>query len=537
MKYLITSALPYANAELHLGHVLEIVQTDVWVRHKNLNGDQAYYFCASDTHGTPVMLKAKQLKIDPEDLVSDMKRNHEETFANFNVNLTNFHTTHSKESEDFVYDIFNKINDKGHIYTKEIEQLYDEKENIFLADRFVKGECPKCNSTDQYGDACEKCGTTYDALELINPISTLSQSKPVIKNSKHYFFALSEFKDFLKINIDSFSNQAPVKAKLNEWLDGELNDWDISRDKPYFGFLIPGEEDKYIYVWLDAPIGYLSSIKHWCQNKNLNFEDLLNDKDTQLIHFIGKDIMYFHLLFWPSTLEASGFRQLSEVYVHGFMTIEGEKMSKSRGNFILADAALEYAEADFYRYYICSKLGNDISDIDFSIDDFVQKINSDLVGKFINIPSRTINFIHKYNESKIINNQTKLNDSFSNRFNQIIENTDKREYSKAIKEIMKIADETNAYISDNAPWNLAKNGKIKECLEICSEAINVFYSLNTLLMPYIPNITSKVQKIMNNSDERYSAIFNTTLGELNEFSHIIKRLDIENFKGLIEINE
>ena len=534
MKYLVTSALPYANAELHLGHVLEIVQTDAWVRHKKLQGHDALYFCASDTHGTPIMLKAKEQNIAPEDLVNDMKIKHEHTFNKFNVNLSNFHSTHSKESKDLVYDLYNKISASKHIYSKDIQQLFDDQENIFLADRFVKGGCPKCQADDQYGDACERCGTTYDALDLLDPISTLSKTKPSVKTSKHYFFSLSDFKDFLQTNIDNFSKQDPVKHKLSEWLDGDLNDWDISRDKPYFGFLIPGEEDKYIYVWLDAPVGYLSSIKNWCEQNDVDYDQLMNAEDTKLMHFIGKDIMYFHLLFWPATLHAAQLKQLEEVHVHGFMTIEGEKMSKSRGNFVLADEALNYAEADFYRYYICSKLSNDISDIDFSLEDFVQKVNSDLVGKFINIVSRTIKFVHKIGNGKIIADSSKLNQSFADRYEQIIAFTDNREYSKAIKEIMSIADEINAYISEQEPWNLAKEGKNDECLGVCSEAVQVFQSLNTLLHPFTPEISERVQELLNQTDLKYSNIFKPNLDEINEYSHIIKRLDIKEVNKLVD---
>ena len=534
MKYLVTSALPYANAELHLGHVLEIVQTDAWVRHKKLQGHNALYFCASDTHGTPIMLKAKEQNIAPEDLVNDMKIKHEHTFKKFNVNLSNFHSTHSNENKELVYDIYYKISANKHIYSKDIQQLFDDQENIFLADRFVKGGCPKCQADDQYGDACERCGTTYDALDLLNPISTLSNTKPSVKTSKHYFFSLSDFKDFLQTNIDNFSKQDHVKHKLSEWLDGDLNDWDISRDKPYFGFLIPGEEDKYIYVWLDAPVGYLSSIKNWCEQNDIDYDQLMNAEDAKLIHFIGKDIMYFHLLFWPATLHAAQLKQLEEVHVHGFMTIEGEKMSKSRGNFVLADEALNYAEADFYRYYICSKLSNDISDIDFSLEDFVQKVNSDLVGKFINIVSRTIKFVHKIGNGKIISTSNKLNQSFAGRYEKIIAFTDNRRYSKAIKEIMSIADEINAYISEQEPWNLAKEGKNDECLDVCSEAVQVFQSLNTLLHPFTPEISKRVQELLNQTYLKYSNIFKPNIDEINEYSHIIKRLDIKEVNKLVD---
>ena len=534
MKYLVTSALPYANAPLHLGHVLEIVQTDAWVRHKNLTDAEALYFCASDTHGTPVMLKAKELGITPEQLIDEIHANHKNTFENFNVNLSNFHSTHSKENKELTSQIFKKAQEKGYIHKKIISQLYDEIENIFLADRFIKGTCPACNEEEQYGDACEKCGSTYDALDLKDPLSVLSNSKPVIKESEHYFFKLNDLAKFLESNVQKISQQTPIKSKLNEWLKEDLKDWDVSRDEPYFGFTIPGEEKKFIYVWMDAPVGYLASIKNWCEDSGMDFNELMTNKDTKLMHFIGKDIVYFHLLFWPAMLNAADIDNLEEVFVHGFLTIEGNKMSKSKGNFILADKALEYANADYYRYYLCSKLNTDIADIDFSIDDFIQKINSDLIGKYINIGSRTQNFLVKFNDSKIVPNSIKKSAEFSDIYKQIISQIESKEYSKALKNIMMVADKINAYVSAEEPWNKAKNGEESECLIICSEALNVFKDLTILLQSFMPEIAEKVFDLLMVNNLNYSDLCSDNITTVNKFEPFIRRLEKTDFDGILD---
>jgi len=534
MKYLVTSALPYANAPLHLGHVLEIVQTDVWVRHKNLTEDEALYFCASDTHGTPIMLKAKELKITPEELIQNLHQEHKQTFDKFNVNLANFHSTHSEENKQLSAKIFQKALEKKYIHKKKISQLYDEKEQIFLSDRFIKGSCPSCGAEDQYGDACEKCGSTYDALELNNPKSVLSNTLPVIKESEHYFFKLNQLQDYLKTNIQNISKQPPIKAKLDEWLDEELKDWDVSRDEPYFGFNIPGETMKYIYVWMDAPVGYLASIQHWANKNKIDFEELMNRKDVKLIHFIGKDIVYFHLLFWPAMLKTSHIDNLEEVFVHGFLTIEGNKMSKSKGNFILADKALEFANPDYYRYYLCSKLNTDISDIDFSLDDFIQKINSDLIGKFINIGSRTQNFLVKLNNSEIATGNIEKSESFKPSYQEIIDLVDKKEYSKALKSIMAIADKINAYVSHEEPWSKAKNGYENKCVEICSEALNVFKDLTILLQPFIPSIAEKIFQLLNTKTLNYDDLSKDNLSKIQKFEPFISRLEKNDFDGILD---
>ena len=534
MKYLVTSALPYANAPLHLGHVLEIVQTDVWVRHKNLTEDEALYFCASDTHGTPIMLKAKELNITAEELIDDLHKKHHQTFKSFNVKLANFHSTHSDENKELTAEIFLKALEKKYIHKKKISQLFDEKEQIFLSDRFVKGTCPSCGAEDQYGDACEKCGSTYDALDLIDPKSMLTNTVPVIKESEHYFFKLNELQTFLKTNIQHISKQTPIKAKLDEWLDKDLKDWDVSRDEPYFGFNVPGETTKYIYVWMDAPVGYLASIKNWSNKNKIDFEELINKEDVKLVHFIGKDIVYFHLLFWPAMLKTFDVNNLDEVFVHGFLTIEGNKMSKSKGNFILADNALKYANPDYYRYYLCAKLNTDISDIDFALDDFIQKINSDLIGKFINIGSRTQNFLVKLNNSEIAAGNIKKSESFRPSYQEIIDLVDRKEYSKALKNIMVIADKINAYVSNQEPWNKAKNGEEDKCIEICSEALNVFKDLTILLQPFIPSIAEKIFKLLNTKTLNYDDLSKDNLNKVQKFQPFITRLEKNDFDGILD---
>ena len=534
MKYLVTSALPYANAPLHLGHVLEIVQTDVWVRQKNLSNEEALYFCASDTHGTPIMLKAKEMNVTPEELIKDIHEKHHQTFKNFNVKLANFHSTHSDENKHLTSEIFRNAIKNKYIHKKEISQLYDEKEQIFLADRFVKGSCPACGAEEQYGDACEKCGSTYDALELKNPISVLSNTAPVVKESEHYFFKLNEFNAYLKENVQKISNQRPIKAKLDEWLNEDLRDWDVSRDEPYFGFNVPGEDSKYIYVWMDAPVGYLSSIQNWANQNDIEYADLMNEDNVKLVHFIGKDIVYFHLLFWPAMLKTYGINNLDEVFVHGFLTIEGSKMSKSKGNFILADKALTFAHPDYYRYYLCSKLNTDISDIDFSVNDFVQKINSDLIGKFINIGSRTQNFLVKLNSSKVASGNISKSLEFKKNYEEIISLIDGKEYSKALKNIMNIADKINAYVSTQEPWNKAKNGEETECIAICSEALNVFKDLTILLQSFIPSIADKIFSLLNVSELNYDDLSSDNLKEVKKFEPFITRLEKNDFDGILD---
>ena len=534
MKYLVTSALPYANAPLHLGHVLEIVQTDIWTRHINLTEDEAYYFCASDTHGTPVMLKAKELDIKPEELISQIYENHLNTFKKFNINLTNFHTTHSPENEQLTAEIFNKSISDGYIKKKLISQLFDETEGIFLSDRFIKGTCPVCKKPDQYGDACEECGSTYDALDILQPISVLSNSTPIVKESEHYFFELSKLENYLESHIENINKQKPIKSKLSEWFNDGLKDWDVSRDAPYFGFKVPGETDKYIYVWMDAPVGYLASMKNWFETKGENFLEIANHKDTKLVHFIGKDIVYFHLLFWPAMLKVANFNNLEEVFVHGFLTIEGKKMSKSKGNFILADKALEHADADFYRYYLASKLNTDISDIDFSVEDFIQKVNSDLIGKYINIGSRTQNFIYKLSEGELQPNANVLSSGFVDTFQQIVKDTHNKEYSKALRAVMSIADKTNAYISEKEPWTKAKNGNDEECIAICSEALNVFKNLTIVLNPYIPEITKNIFDLLNLEHQTYKDLGKPLEGTINQFKPFISRLEKSELDGILE---
>ena len=400
-KILVTQALPYANAPLHLGHILEAVQTDIWTRYQNLNDNECHFFCADDTHGTPVMLKAKELGVTPENLIAYIYQNHLDTYKKYNINFANFHSTHSNENKDFSEFIYNKAKSKGLISKSIIKQLYDEEESMFLSDRFVKGTCPKCNSEDQYGDNCSKCGATYDVLEIKNPISTITNSKPITKESEHIFFDLAKQEKLLCNFLNDANLQKPVKNKLKEWLNDDLKKWDISRDKPYFGFEIPGEKDKYFYVWVDAPIGYLASIKNWADTNKIDSDKLLSkDSSFEMYHFIGKDISYFHGLFWPALLDAGDFKLPNGIFVHGFLTINGEKMSKSKGTGIMANEFADICDPETLRYYFAAKLNDKVEDIDLNFEDYVQRINSDLVGKYLNIASRSATFISK-NENKL----------------------------------------------------------------------------------------------------------------------------------------
>ena len=522
MKYLVTSALPYANAPLHLGYILEAVQTDVWVRHLKLNGHEAHYFCALDTHGTPVMLKAKDEGVTPEQLISDIYELHKSTLANFNIDLENFHSTHSAENEELTSSIYNKAVEKNIIFKETIQQLYDEQEGIFLADRFVKGECPACGALDQYGDACEKCGSTYDALELKNPKSVLSNTAPIAKDSEHYFFKLDTFSEFLKSSVEHLSDQQPIKHKLNEWLDGELKNWDISRDEPYFGFKIPEEDNKYFYVWLDAPIGYIASIDNWATRNNKDMDLLWSaNSNYEIYHFIGKDISYFHGLFWPALLSASDLRLPDGIFVHGFLTINGEKMSKSKGTGILAKEFAELCDPETLRYYFAAKLNDKVEDIDLNFEDYVQRINSDLVGKYLNIASRCSSFIEK--------NSNELSDTFDNDLleeaikqkEDIKECFESRNYSKAIRLIMDIADLTNKYINDNTPWKK----DTKEAAHIATTALNVFNILSIYLSPVIPNITNGAFKFLNQDSQSFNDVELLLKNKINKYKPLLKRLE------------
>lgn len=528
---IITCALPYANSPLHLGHILEHIQADMWVRFHRLQHTKCYFICADDTHGTPIMLKAKSLNISPEEMIKQVYQDHLHDFKGFSIDFDNYYTTHSKESLSFVNDIYTKLQQNGKIYTKTINQLYDTNEQMFLPDRFVKGSCPKCRALDQYGDNCEKCGATYNSCDLINPKSILSDTTPIFKESEHYFFKLSACKEFLItwLNKDSrLNNQA--KNKMNEWLADELLDWDISRDKPYFGFPIPGTVDKYFYVWLDAPVGYMSSLANYCHKHQLNFDQLWNSSTTEIHHFIGKDILYFHALFWPAVLHYAGYQTPEQIHVHGFLTVNGQKMSKSRGTFINADDYLKSGlNPEFFRYYIASKSSDKIEDFDFAIDDFTNKINSNLIGKFVNIASRSSSFLDKYFNNKLAAqiNDDKLIKQISNLANTIEQLYYARDYAKVIKHITTMLDIINIYIDETKPWLMARNSEQLEQLhQVCSILINSFRIISIYLKPIIPETITKVEAYLNIPPCSWQDINKSLINHtINPYTHLLTRIE------------
>ena len=535
-KILVTQALPYANAPLHLGHILEAVQTDIWTRYQNLNDNECHFFCADDTHGTPVMLKAKELGVTPENLIADVYQNHLDTYKKYNINFANFHSTHSNENKDFSEFIYNKAKSKGLISKSIIKQLYDEEESMFLSDRFVKGTCPKCNSEDQYGDNCSKCGATYDVLEIKNPISTITNSKPITKESEHIFFDLAKQEKLLCNFLNDANLQKPVKNKLKEWLNDDLKKWDISRDKPYFGFEIPGEKDKYFYVWVDAPIGYLASIKNWADTNKIDSDKLLSkDSSFEMYHFIGKDISYFHGLFWPALLDAGDFKLPNGIFVHGFLTINGEKMSKSKGTGIMANEFANICDPETLRYYFAAKLNDKVEDIDLNFDDYVQRINSDLVGKYLNIASRSATFISK-NENKLsMNIDDKVINNLANQKNKLIDLYETRNYSKLVRLIMEMADEVNKYINENTPWKK----ELHEANVIATTALNSFFILTIYLKPILPKLTDKVCKFLNQDINSFDDVDKKLKNDINAYKPLLNRLEpiiIPEEKPMNELN-
>ncbi len=521
-KILVTQALPYANAPLHLGHILEAVQTDIWTRYQNLNNNECHFFCADDTHGTPVMLRAKELGVTPENLIADVYQKHLDTYKKYNINFANFHSTHSNENKDFSEFIYNKAKSKGLISKSIIKQLYDEEESMFLSDRFVKGTCPKCNSEDQYGDNCSKCGATYDVLEIKNPISTITNSKPITKESEHIFFDLAKQEKLLSNFLNDANLQKPVKNKLKEWLNDDLKKWDISRDKPYFGFEIPGEKDKYFYVWVDAPIGYLASIKNWADSNKIDADKLLSkDSSFEMYHFIGKDISYFHGLFWPALLDAGDFKLPNGIFVHGFLTINGEKMSKSKGTGIMANEFADICDPETLRYYFAAKLNDKVEDIDLNFEDYVQRINSDLVGKYLNIASRSATFISK-NENKLsMNIDDKVINNLANQKNKLIDLYETRNYSKLVRLIMEMADEVNKYINDNTPWKK----ELHEANVIATTALNSFFILTIYLKPILPKLTDKVCKFLNQDINSFDDVDKKLKNDINAYKPLLNRLE------------
>jgi methionyl-tRNA synthetase len=530
-QILVTSALPYANGSIHLGHMLEYIQTDMWVRFQKHRGNQCTYVCADDAHGSAIMLRAEREGITPEQLIDYVKAEHSADFADFLVDFDNFHSTHSDENRELSSMIYKRLRDAGHIVTRSITQYFDPDKKMFLADRFIKGTCPKCGTEDQYGDNCEKCGATYAPTDLKDPKSAISGATPVLKDSKHFFFDLPAFDAMLKSWTRSGALQDAVANKIAEWLDAGLQQWDISRDAPYFGFEIPDEPGKYFYVWLDAPIGYMASFKNLCARRpDLDFDAYwAKDSNTELYHFIGKDIVNFHALFWPAMLEGAGLRKPTAVNVHGYITVNGQKMSKSRGTFIKARTYLDHLSPEYLRYYYASKLGRGVDDLDLNLEDFVQKVNSDLIGKVVNIASRCAGFIHKGNAGVLVesNAAPELTDAFRAAAPSIAEAYETRDFARAMRETMALADRANAFIAEKAPWALAKQeGKQDEVQAICALGVNLFRQLVIFLKPVLPALAADAEKFLNVAPLTWND-HETLLGnhQLNPFTALMTRID------------
>ncbi|MGB2832350.1 MAG: methionine--tRNA ligase [Methylotenera sp.] len=574
-KILVTSALPYANGSIHLGHLVEYIQTDIWVRFQKMQGNTVHYVCADDTHGTPIMLRAEKEGITPEALIEAVHKEHAADFAEFFVKFDNYYSTNSEENKKLSQDIYKKLKANGKIATKTIEQFYDPVKNMFLPDRYIKGECPKCHAKDQYGDSCEVCGATYNPTELINAYSAVSGAAPVRKETEHYFFKLSECEQFLKDWTRSGTLQGEAANKMGEWFESGLNDWDISRDAPYFGFEIPDAPGKYFYVWLDAPIGYMASFKNLCdktpspfkgegggEGKTLNFDEYWQvegnegaNPKTELYHFIGKDILYFHALFWPATLEYSGHRKPTQVFAHGFLTVNGEKMSKSRGTFITARSYLDHIKnPEYLRYYYAAKLNRTMEDIDLNLEDFVARVNSDLVGKYINIASRCAGFISKRFDGELMlhGNQFSFGaeifgiepDSwfgeFTSKATDIAQYFEARDYAKALREIMALADKANQFVNDVKPWEIAKNdGEDNKLQDVCSIALNLFRLLTLYLKPVLPKLAADVEQFLNIKPLAWSDASSvlTDGHRISTYEHLMTRVDPKMIEAMTEANK
>lgn len=538
-KIMVTSALPYANGELHLGHIMEQIQTDIWVRFQNLRGHECHYFCADDAHGTAITLKAEEQGISPEEHIEKMHASHLEVSKGFLVHHDNYYTTHSSENRELSEQIFAKLEANGHIAQRFIVQAFDPEKNLFLADRYIKGTCPKCKTDDQYGDNCEACGATYAPMDLIDPVSVLTGATPVPKKSEHLFFKLPEFSDFLKQWTRAGHLQEEVANKVAEWLDADLQEWDISRDAPYFGFEIPGHPDKYFYVWLDAPIGYIASLKNFTDRNGGDWREYWSpDSSAEVHHFIGKDIVNFHALFWPAMLHSAGMRTPTKVNVHGFVTVNGKKMSKSRGTFINGHTYLKYLDPEYLRYYFAAKLTANVDDLDLNLDDFVQRVNSDLVGKLVNIASRTAKFVSKAGgELSATPADATLWQRFSDASDSIAAHYEERNFAKAMREIMALADAANEYIAAAAPWALAKQpGGEQQVQEICSLGINMFRALMIYLKPVLPELTLRAEAFLGETLDWHSAP-SYRAGAINAFKPLLQRIDKDQVDAMIEASK
>jgi len=541
-KILVTSALPYANGPIHLGHLVEYIQTDIWVRFQKQRGNSCYFVCADDTHGTPIMLKADREGITPEQLIAQVGKEHLADFTEFGVAFDNYHSTHSEENRNYSSLIYKRLRDAGHISSRTITQAFDPVKNMFLSDRFIKGDCPKCGAIDQYGDGCEVCGTTYSPSELKNAVSAISGAKPISKDSVHYFFDLANFTEMLNAWTKAGHLQSEVRNKLAEWLEGGLQQWDISRDAPYFGFEIPDAPGKYFYVWLDAPIGYMASFKNLCGKQGLDFDEFwAKDSTAELYHFIGKDIIYFHALFWPAMLSGADFRTPSAIYAHGFLTVNGEKMSKSRGTFITARTYLDHLNPEYLRYYFAAKLSAGVDDIDLNFDDFSQRVNSDLVGKVVNIASRCSGFIAKRFDNRLSErcSEPLLFQEFIDANEQIATLYETREFGKAMREIMALADKANQYIDEKKPWLIAKQeGNDVELHEVCSMGLNLFGLLATFLKPVIPVLAQQAEQFLNIPTQSWPVAIKPLLNHsINDFKPLMTRVEADKIAAIVEASK
>jgi methionyl-tRNA synthetase len=548
-KILVTSALPYANGSIHLGHLVEYVQTDIWVRFQKMRGHECYYVCADDTHGTPVMLRAQQEGITPKQLIERMHAEHAADFSAFHVDFDNYYSTNSPENRQLAQDIYRRLRDAGLIETRVIEQFYDPQREMFLPDRFIKGECPKCHAQDQYGDGCEVCGTTYAPTELLNPYSAISGATPVKRQSEHYFFKLGQCEPFLRrwMQGEDGNGEPPLQAeaanKLEEWFEAGLRDWDISRDAPYFGFEIPDAPGKFLYVWLDAPIGYMASFKNLAQSRGLDFDPWWDrGSDTELYHFIGKDILYFHALFWPATLHYADFRTPTKVFVHGFLTVNGQKMSKSRGTFITARTYAEFLDPEYLRYYFAAKLNERVEDIDLNLDDYVARVNSNLVGKYVNIASRSAGFVTKRFGGRLCtalpDQDLILINELQNAAATIARLYEGRQYSEAVRVIMALADEANEHINETRPWELAKDESRQQRLhELCTTHLNLFRLLTLYLKPILPKLAAQVETFLNIAPLQWADAGHILLDHgINPYQHLAKRIESAQIEAMLERN-
>jgi methionyl-tRNA synthetase len=536
-KIVVTSALPYANGPIHLGHLVEYLQTDIWVRFQKMCGNECFYFWADDTHGTPIMISARAAGISPEQLIGEMHKEHKKDFDDFYIEYDNFYSTHSPENKYFSELIFNRLNEAGSIVTRDVEQTYCENCKMSLPDRFVRGTCPKCKAEDQYGDSCEVCGSTYQPADLINPYCSICRTRPVLRTSKHYFFKVGDYEQQLRDLIAGGHTQKSVANKLDEWFNAGLKDWDISRDGPYFGFKIPGEENKFFYVWLDAPIGYMASAKNYCDRNNLDFDTVWNSHEYELYHFIGKDIMYFHALFWPAMLIGSGFKTANKLFIHGFLTVNGEKMSKSRGTFIKASTYIKHLNPEYLRYYYASKLSDGIDDIDLRMEDFVNKINSDLVGKFANLASRSGPMLTKKLDSELgqLDEQgKKLVDKLVAAKDQIMQDYENLKFSSVVRSIAALADEANRYVELNEPWTTVKTD-LEKTRTTLTAVINAVRILAIYLKPILPKYAEKVQRFLN-VDTLHLANIDAVLEnhKINNFERLFERIEEEQVNAMLE---